>query len=105
MLISILGGERLHSWLRPYATRWVVPGSIPGRVLGSFQVDCSLRLHLVALVREIIPRNFLGGKTRPALRLYCRFVPNIGVRWKPNITPLPQSLHDLLWGSLFPYHC
>jgi len=31
-------------------------------------------------------------------------VPNIRVRCKTNITPLPLSLHDLLWGSVFPYH-
>jgi hypothetical protein len=32
-------------------------------------------------------------------------VPNIRVRCKTNITPLPLSLHDLLWGRVFPYHC
>jgi hypothetical protein len=40
----------LCSWLasgdwRHYATRWEVPGSIPGSDLGNFQVFCSVRIQ------------------------------------------------------------
>jgi hypothetical protein len=92
MLISILGGEWRHSWLMHYATRWVVPGSIPGRVLGNFQVDYSLCLHLVALVTEIIPRNFFGGKARPALRLYCRICAKYWIKVEAeHYTPPSES--------------
>ena len=86
--------------LRPYATRWVVPGSIPGRVLGNFQVDYSLHWHLGALVTEIIPRNFLGGKARPALWLYCRICAKYWSRVEAEHYTPPSESSWLVMGKL-----
>jgi hypothetical protein len=69
------------AWLRHCATRRVVPGSIPGKILGKFPVTYFCP-HLVALgsTQPLTERNFFVGKVRPARRAENSaviFVPNV----------------------------
>jgi hypothetical protein len=48
-LLEVEGRERCRIWLGHCATRREVPGSIPGRILGDFQVTCSFCLLSVVL--------------------------------------------------------
>jgi hypothetical protein len=92
-----------------YATRREVPVSIAGNVLGNFQVTYSFCPHSVVLwsaqpLTEMcsLPRNFLGGKMRPARRAdNCTVlvVPNVKVRTEAQHFVPPLSLHDLLRES------
>ena len=50
-----------------------VPGLIPDRVLGNFQVTYSFRAHSLALgstqtLREMSTKKYLGHKVQPARR-------------------------------------
>jgi hypothetical protein len=66
----MLGGTRQRSWLRQYATRRKVAGSIPDEVIGFFN-SLNPSSHIMAPgstqpLTEMSTRNLPGGKGRPA---------------------------------------
>jgi hypothetical protein len=82
-----------------YTTRREVPGSIPGRGLGNFQVTYSFMSKLsrlgvyTASDRKKVSRSLLGGKERPARGAdssAVRVVSNVKVRFEvQNSIPPP----------------
>ena len=66
LFISVMW--RWRCWLRDCATIREVPGSIPGRVLGHFQVTCSFRRQSAVMrsTHSRVRRKFHAGKVRSA---------------------------------------
>ena len=93
------------SWLRHCAITREVPGSIPRRVIGNFQLTYSFFPHSVVLAStRPLNRNeclgiFWGVKCGPARRAEnstVLFVPNVKVKVGARHSIPPLSLHDLL---------
>jgi hypothetical protein len=77
--------QEWSSWLRHCATRWAVPGSIPGRVLGNFEVTYSFYLPSVALgFMQPLTEISMGVKHSRLVELASHLL-LVKIGWKPNI--------------------
>jgi hypothetical protein len=104
-----LSGDRC---LRHCSTILEVPGSIPCRVLGNFQVTSyfcpqSLALGLTQPLTEMTTRKFSWGKVRSTTRTdntALPVVPTVKVRMEAQHSIPPLNLHYLL-RKVLPYTC
>jgi hypothetical protein len=72
------------------ATRWEFPGSIPGMILGNFQVMYSFYSHSLVLrstqpLTEISTKEFFWGKVRPSREADNSAILAVqNEEWQPN---------------------